>query len=152
MGIEPFLVASSLVGLLAQRLVRRPCYQCARPVKPSDEVLRELGLDPATFRAGGYNFPNVKGMKPPPVGTVFEPVGCPACQQLGYKGRTGIYELLMVSEKVRRLALDKADAGSIRNAAMEEGMVNLRFDGARKCVLGMTTPDEVMLMTAESND
>jgi general secretion pathway protein E len=152
MGIEPFLVASSLVGLLAQRLVRRPCYQCARPVKPSDEVLRELGMDPATFRAGGYQFPAVKGMRPPPVGTVFEPVGCPACQQLGYKGRTGIYELLMVSEKVRRLALDKADAGSIRNAAMEEGMVTLRFDGARKCVLGMTTPEEVMLMTAESGD
>jgi general secretion pathway protein E len=152
MGIEPFLVASSLVGLLAQRLVRRPCKECARAVKPSDEVLRELGLDVAKFRAGGYHFPNVKGMRPPPPGTVFEPVGCPACQQLGYKGRTGIYELLMVSERVRRLALDKADAGSIRTAAVEEGMVALRFDGARKCVLGMTTPEEVMLMTAESTD
>jgi len=152
MGIEPFLVASSLVGLLAQRLVRRPCKECARPVKPSDEVLRELGLDVATFRAGGYHFPNVKGMRPPPPGTVFEPVGCSVCQELGYKGRTGIYELLMVSEKVRRLALDKADAGSIRNAAIEEGMVSLRLDGARKCVLGMTTPEEVMLMTAESTD
>jgi general secretion pathway protein E len=152
MGIEPFLVASSLVGLLAQRLVRRPCKECARPVKPSDQVLSELGLDIATFRAGGYHFPNVKGMRPPPPGTVFEPVGCPNCQQLGYRGRTGIYELLMVSEKVRRLALDKADAGSIRNAAIEEGMVSLRLDGARKCVLGMTTPEEVMLMTAESVD
>ena len=152
MGIEPFLVASSLVGLLAQRLVRRPCKECARPVKPSDEVLRELGLDVATFRAGGYHFPNVKGMRPPPPGTVFEPVGCSVCQELGYKGRTGIYELLMVSEKVRRLALDKADAGSIRSAAVDEGMVSLRLDGARKCVLGMTTPEEVMLMTAESTD
>ena len=83
---------------------------------------------------------------------MFEPVGCPACQQLGYKGRTGIYELLMVTEKVRRLALDKADAGSIRNVAVDEGMVSLRFDGARKCVLGMATPEEVMLMTAESGD
>ena len=63
-----------------------------------------------------------------------------------------IYELLMLSDKVRRLCLDKADAGSIRNAAMEEGMVTLRFDGARKVVLGMTTPEEVMLMTAESGD
>ncbi|MBV8760901.1 MAG: type II secretion system ATPase GspE [Deltaproteobacteria bacterium] len=152
MGIEPFLVASSLVGLLAQRLVRRPCKECARPVKPSDEVLRELGLDIPTFRAGGYHFPNVKGMRPPPPGTVFEAVGCPACQMLGYKGRTGIYELLMVSEKVRRLSLDKSDAGAIRNAAVDEGMVTLRFDGARKCVLGMTTPEEVMLMTAESVD
>ncbi|HTR55524.1 MAG TPA: type II secretion system ATPase GspE [Kofleriaceae bacterium] len=152
MGIEPFLVASSLVGLLAQRLVRRPCHECARPVRPSAEIVRELGLDPDTFFRGGYHFPNVKGMRPPPPGTVFEPVGCPSCQQLGYKGRTGIYELLMVGDKVRRLTLDKADAGSIRNAAVEDGMVALRLDGARKVVLGMTTPEEVMLMTAEATD
>jgi general secretion pathway protein E len=152
MGIEPFLVASSLVGLLAQRLVRRPCYECARPVRPSDEVLRELGLEPRAFFGGGYHFPSVKGQRPPPVGTVYEPVGCPACNELGYKGRTGIYELLMINEPVRRLALEKADAGSIRNAAVESGMVPLRFDGARKVVLGMTTPEEVMLMTAESTD
>jgi general secretion pathway protein E len=168
MGIEPFLVASSLVGLLAQRLVRRPCKDCARPVRPSEEVLRELGLDPARFFAGGYPIgvrdttggrgdelrvvPNVKGMRPPPPGTVYEPVGCPACQQLGYRGRTGIYELLLVGDKVRRLCLDKADAGSIRNIAVEEGMVGLRMDGARKVLLGMTTPEEVMLMTAETTD
>jgi general secretion pathway protein E len=152
MGIEPFLVASSLVGLLAQRLVRRPCYACARPVRPSEEVLRELGLDAATFYAGGYQFPAVKGQKPPPIGTLFEAVGCNECGDLGYRGRTGIYELLLVGDKVRRLTLDKADAGSVRDAAMEEGMVTLRFDGARKCVLGMTTPEEVMLMTAENVD
>jgi general secretion pathway protein E len=152
MGIEPFLVASSLVGLLAQRLVRRPCYECARPVRPSDEILRELGLEPQKFFSGGYKLPAVKGQHPPPPGTVFEPVGCPACQQLGYRGRTGIYELLMINEPVRRLTLDKADAGSIRNAAVEAGMVTLRFDGARKVMLGMTTPEEVMLMTAESTD
>jgi general secretion pathway protein E len=152
MGIEPFLVASSLVGLLAQRLVRRPCYKCARAVRPSKEILVELGLDPATFFAGGYHFPDVKGMHPPPVGTVYEPVGCAECNELGYRGRTGIYELLMISENVRRLALAKADAGSIRSAAIEQGMVALRADGARKVVLGMTTPEEVMLMTAESTD
>jgi general secretion pathway protein E len=152
MGIEPFLVASSLVGLLAQRLVRRPCYECARPVRPSDEILRELGLDAQKFFNGRYSFPLVKGLRPPPQGTVYEPVGCPACNQLGYRGRTGIYELLMVGEQVRRLCLDKADAGSIRNAAVEAGMVSLRFDGARKVVQGMTTPEEVMLMTAETTD
>jgi general secretion pathway protein E len=152
MGIEPFLVASSLVGLLAQRLVRRPCYECVRTVRPSDEVLRELGLDAKTFFAGGYSFPAVKGSRPPPPGTVYEPVGCNACGQLGYRGRTGIYEMLMMNDQIRRLCLDKADAGSIRTAAMEAGMVTLRFDGARKVVLGMTTPDEVMLMTAESGD
>ena len=152
MGIEPFLVASSLVGLLAQRLVRRPCYECARPVRPSDEILRELGLDPRAFFSGAYELPAVKGQHPPPPGTVYEPVGCPACQELGYKGRTGIYELLMVNERTRRLTLDKSDAGSIRTAAVEDGMVTLRFDGARKVMLGMTTPEEVMLMTAESSD
>src|SRR6185295_18752622 len=152
MGIEPFLVASSLVGLLAQRLVRRPCYECARVVRPSEEILRELGLEPRTFYAGGYHFPAVKGQHPPPAGMVYEPLGCDACGQLGYRGRTGIYELLMVSDQVRRLCLDKSDAGSIRNAAIEQGMVSLRFDGARKVVLGMTTPEEVMLMTAESGD
>jgi general secretion pathway protein E len=152
MGIEPFLVASSLVGLLAQRLVRRPCKECARPVRPSDKALVELGLDPAKFFAGGYQFPAVKGQRQVPVGMVLEPVGCHACQQLGYKGRTGIYELLMINDNVRRLALEKADAGSIRNAAIDAGMVSLRFDGARKVCLGMTTPEEVLLMTAESSD
>ena len=152
MGIEPFLVASSLVGALAQRLVRKPCYKCARAVRPSNEILVDLGLDPATFFAGGYRFPDVKGMHPPPIGTVFEPVGCPECNELGYRGRTGIYELLMITDKVRRLALAKSDAGAIRNAAIEDGMVPLRSDGARKVVQGMTTPEEVMLSTAESSD
>jgi len=152
MGIEPFLVASSLVGLLAQRLVRRPCYKCARAVRPSQEILRELGLDPATFFAGAYNFPSVKGLHPPPAGTVYEPVGCVDCGQLGYRGRTGIYELLMINDQVRRMCLDKADAGTIRNAAIESGMIALRFDGARKVVQGMTTPEEVLLTTAESGD
>jgi len=152
MGIEPFLVASSLVGLLAQRLVRKPCYACARPVRPSEEALRELGIEPDRFYRGAYDLPAVKGMRPPPVGTVFEPVGCSVCNQLGYKGRTGIYELLMINDAVRRLALAKADAGSIRDAAIEHGMVPLRFDGARKVMQGMTTIEEVMLTTVESSD
>ena len=105
-------------------------------MRPSEEILRELGLDARTFFAGGYQFPAVKGQRPPPLGTVFEPVGCPSCGQLGYRGRTGIYELLMINDAVRRLALEKADAGTIRNAAVEAGMVSLRFDGARKVVLG----------------
>jgi general secretion pathway protein E len=152
MGIEPFLVASSLVGLLAQRLVRRPCYKCVRAVRPSEEILAELGLDPAIFYAGGYRFPDVKGMRPCPPGTVFEPVGCSECNELGYRGRTGIYELLMINDKVRKLALAKSDAGAIRQAAVDDGMVALRADGARKVVLGMTTPEEVLLVTAESSD
>ncbi len=152
MGIEPFLVASSLVGLLAQRLVRRPCYECAIPRRPSQAEVIELGLDPDIFYAGGYDFPKVKGMRPPPIGTVYQTVGCRACNDLGYRGRTGIYELLMINEQVRRLALDKADAGAIRNAGVAAGMVTLRAEGARKVVQGLTTPEEVMLMTAEATD
>jgi general secretion pathway protein E len=81
---------------------------------------------------------------------VLQAVGCPACLEVGYRGRTGIYELLMVDEAVRTLALQKADAGSIRNAAIKNGMVTLRMDGARKVVQGMTTPEEVMMVTAEA--
>ena len=80
-----------------------------------------------------------------------EPVGCPACLDVGYRGRTGIYEMLMINETVRRLTLEKADAGSIRAAASAAGMVNLRFDGARKCIQGLTTAEEVMLITAEAD-
>jgi len=152
MGIEPFLIASSLVGLMAQRLVRRPCPECARPMRPSEEVLRELGLDPATFYAGEYRPPAVKGSRELPVGTILEAVGCPSCLQVGYRGRTGIYEMLMVNDAIRRLTLDKADAGQIRNAAAAAGMVSLRTDGARKVLQGMTTAEEVMLVTAEAND
>ncbi len=151
MGIEPFLVASSLVGLLAQRLVRRPCYDCARPVRPTEVILRQLGLDPAIFFGAGYTPPPVKGARVLPPGTFLEPVGCPACLDVGYRGRTGIYEMLMINETVRRLTLEKADAGSIRAAASAAGMVNLRFDGARKCIQGLTTAEEVMLITAEAD-
>jgi general secretion pathway protein E len=152
MGIEPFLVASSLVGLLAQRLVRRPCSECARPVRPSESLVLELGLDPKQFYAGAYKFPDVKGMRNLPPGTMLEAVGCSACRQEGYRGRTAIYELLLITSPIRRLCLDKADAGTIRAAALEAGMVSLRFDGARKVVQGMTTAEEVMLTTAESSD
>ena len=151
MGIEPFLVASSLVGLLAQRLVRRPCYECARPTRPTEQVLRQLGLDPAIFFGAGYRVPNVKGMRPPPPGTFLEPVGCPSCLDAGYRGRTGIYEMLLINDTVRRLTLEKADAGSIRNAAMAAGMIGLRFDGARKVMQGLTTAEEVILATAEAD-
>jgi len=151
MGIEPFLIASSLVGLLAQRLVRRPCPECARPVRPTELIVRQLGLDPETFYAGAYQFPATKGQRSLPPGTVLQAVGCPSCLEVGYRGRTGIYELLMLDDTTRRLTLEKADAGTIRKAALERGMVTLRIDGARKVVQGMTTPEEVMMVTAEAN-
>lgn len=151
MGIEPFLVASSLVGLLAQRLVRRPCKDCAAEVTPSAELISELGLQPDIFFAGGYDLPEVKGQRSVSPGKVLEARGCPMCTGLGYTGRTAVYEMLMVSDKVRQMTLQKADAGSIRNVALGEGLVTLRMDGARKVMLGMTTPEEVLMVTAESD-
>ena len=155
MGIEPFLVASSLVGLLAQRLVRRAVHGVRAPgTSPPDEELRELGLDAATFCAGGYQRPERQGHAAAAAGHGVRAGRLPgAACELGYKGRTGIYELLMIDEKVRRLALEKADAGSIRNAGRRRAAwCTLRDDGARKVRAGMTTPEEVMLMTAESTD
>jgi general secretion pathway protein E len=151
MGIEPFLVASSLVGLMAQRLVRRPCKECAEAVRPKDEVLLELGVDPAIFHAGRYPLPEVKGARVIPPGTVLRARGCPICLQTGYSGRTGLYEMLMVDDAIRTLTLQKADAGAIRKSAVDRGMISLRLDGARKCMLGMTTPEEVLMATAEAD-
>jgi general secretion pathway protein E len=150
MGIEPFLVASSLVGLMAQRLVRRPCGECAEAVVPTDEVVRELGLEPDRFRAGGYVLPDVKGARVLPTGTVLHARGCKMCLDTGYNGRTGIYEMLMVDDAVRSLTLQKSDANAIRRAATDRGMVTLRMDGARKVMQGMTTPEDVMMVTSES--
>jgi general secretion pathway protein E len=150
MGIEPFLVASSLIGCLAQRLVRRPCADCAEPVVPSEELVRELGLDPRRFFAGAYEIPAVKGQREIPPGTVLKARGCPLCLNTGYTGRTGIYELLLIDDAVRALSLQKADAAAMRKVAIEHGMVSLRMDGARKVLAGMTTPEEVLMMTAES--
>lgn len=149
MGIEPFLVASSLIGLLAQRLVRRPCPDCAEFIRPSAEVVRELGLDPDRFYAGGYEVPEVVGARPVPPGMVYQAKGCPMCLGVGYRGRTGLYELLMIDESVRRLTLQKSDANAIRAAGVKNGMITLRMDGARKVMQGMTTPEEVMMVTAE---
>ena len=152
MGVEPFLVTSTLIGILAQRLVRRPCAECAEPVRPSEEALLELELEPDRFFAGGYQLPEVKGSRPLPPGTVLKTVGCPTCMGGGYRGRTGIYEMMVIDDSVRKLTNAKSDASTIRKAAVERGMIGLRTDGARKVMLGMTTPEEVLMVTAETVD
>ncbi len=149
MGIEPFLVASSMVGLMAQRLVRKPCPDCAAMVEPSVEILKQLDLDPERFFAGDYGVPDVPNAKPLPLGKILSARGCPMCNNLGYRGRTGIYEMLVVDDAVRQLTLAKADASRIRAAAIEGGMSSLRMDGALKVLGGLTTAEEVLLTTAE---
>ncbi len=152
LGVQPFLVASSLMGLLAQRLVRRVCDECKEPYKPTDEDLRSIGIDPDQFRAGKAR--RVKFKKegvPAPAGMLYRARenGCTVCLGAGYKGRTAIYELLIIDETVRQLAMKNSDAQNIKRAAVAAGMRTLREDGAQKVLAGMTTSAEVLMITSE---
>ncbi|WNG15570.1 type II secretion system ATPase GspE [Cystobacter fuscus] len=137
MGVEPFLVASSLTGVLAQRLVRRVCPDCRVQYTPTDEELREIGLSRATLKERHG------------VEKIYKATGCTSCSQNGYRGRTGIYELLIVDDTVRQLALKNVDSSTIKKAAMSHGMHTLLDDGARKIALGETTIAEVLSITQE---
>ncbi|MEW6668941.1 MAG: type II secretion system ATPase GspE [Thermodesulfobacteriota bacterium] len=127
MGVEPFLIASSLLGVVAQRLVRRICTDCREPYSPGDAVLRDLGM------AGDA--------------LLFKGRGCPSCMGSGYRGRTGIFELLIVDNDIRRLLSSGADSVAIKEAAVAKGMTTLFEDGVRKVKEGMTTLSEVMRVT-----
>jgi general secretion pathway protein E len=152
MGVEPFLVASSLVGLLAQRLVRRVCRECRELVQPTAEEIAALGIEPDLFFRGGVQLPRMKGSEPMQRGMVYRARGCHACLETGYQGRAGIYELLMITDDVRALALKNSDATAIKRAAMGNGMRTLRQDGGYKVLAGITTIEEVMMVTAEDTN
>ncbi|MDX9709093.1 MAG: type II secretion system ATPase GspE [Trichloromonas sp.] len=133
MGIEPFLAASSIVGILAQRLVRRICPDCRESYRPSPEMLREMGLTQAV-----------------PADALFHRgKGCPRCMDIGYRGRTGIYELLTMDEEIRDLLLRNKDAAGIKAAAVSRGMPTLRDAGLAKALRGETTIEEVLRVTQE---
>jgi len=152
MGIEPFLVASSLVGLLAQRLVRRVCPDCRELYKPTPEELKKIDIDPEAFFSGALGAPRMRtSQKTPPLGMLYRArqSGCQRCSKTGYTGRSGIYELLMIDDEIRALALKNTDSTTIKRAAVARGMRTLRDDGALKVRAGMTTIEEVMLVTAE---
>jgi general secretion pathway protein E len=152
MGIEPFLVASSLVACLAQRLVRRLCPECRVPYKPSDDELEKIKVDPAAFHAGTVRIPPLRSKyTPPPRGMLYQARdgGCPKCSKSGYIGRMGIYELLLIDNETRQLALKNTDSNTIKASAMARGMRTLRDDGAAKVLAGTTTIEEVMMVTAE---
>ncbi len=131
MGIEPYLTASSVVGVVAQRLVRLLCLHC-----------REEEQLPATdLLASVPDFPLEEGEK---TVTLYRPRGCIRCSNTGYKGRTGVYELLAFSENIRRLTLERRSTQEIKDAAISEGMVTLRRDGLDKVKRGLTSLEEVM--------
>lgn len=126
MGVEPFLVASSVNGVLAQRLVRRVCTKCRESYEATPIELQELGIR------------NVQG----PI-TLYKAVGCVNCSQTGYSGRINVHELLIVDDSVRSLIMKNADSATIRKAAMDKGMLSMREDGARKVLAGITTVQEL---------
>jgi general secretion pathway protein E len=132
MGVEPFLVASSLAAALAQRLVRVLCTACKEPYEPTVDELAEIGV-----RASGG-----------PV-RVFRPVGCARCSHTGYRGRIGIFELMMIDDDIRALVTQTTDAKTIKRRAMDKGMSTLRVDGAHKVLAGTTSIAEVLRATEE---
>jgi len=153
MGVEPFLVASSLNGLLAQRLVRKVCPDCREVYEPTPDEIRNLGLEPEPFYAGaipGHPL-DENEPEPPPLGTAYRATGkgCSRCLGTGYTGRAGIYELLIMDDLVRTLALKNTDSVEVKRAAISQGMRTLRDDGARKIISGITTISEVMRVTQE---
>ncbi|MEA2698841.1 MAG: ral secretion pathway protein [Myxococcales bacterium] len=155
LGVQPFLVASSLMGLLAQRLVRKICAECREVYKPTQEDLLSIGIDPGDFASGRARRVHFKGdeEKLPPAGMLFraKDAGCPACLGAGYKGRTAIYELLIIDETMRQLAIKNADAQTMKTAAVSAGMRTLREDGAQKVLAGMTTTAEVLMITTQDS-
>jgi general secretion pathway protein E/type IV pilus assembly protein PilB len=136
MGVKPFLVASSVKAVMAQRLVRRICKNCAEPTEPNPEELRLLEADIKVFE--GANL--MKGK------------GCSACGDSGYKGRMGIYEIFMVTEELQALIFDNKPSNEIRDAARKQGMRTLRDDGLRKAMAGSTTLEEVIRITATDEE
>ena len=131
MGTQPFLVAASLEGILAQRLLRTICPDCKAPYEPSEAILTQLGVAP--HELGDKSF--------------FTGKGCKTCADSGYKGRAGLYELLNVSDPIRELIIDRAPAVVIKQKAIELGMTTLREDGLRCIYEGRTTIEEVLKYT-----
>lgn len=131
MGVEPFLIASSLTGVLAQRLVRRLCDRCKNPYTPTPELFEEL---------------NIKGKE----GIAFlKGEGCQECRGSGYSGRIGIFELLSIDDNIRGLTISRGHSSVIKSAAMKNGFIALREEGLAKAIAGFTTVEEVLRVTQE---
>jgi general secretion pathway protein E len=133
MGIEPFLVTSSVLGILAQRLVRVICQECKEAYTPDEESLQNIGLTPQMLQ----------GRK------IYRGRGCPSCLHTGYTGRSGIFELMHLTDSVKNLILKTSDANAIKRKALEQGMITLRQDGAKKVLDGVTTIEEVFRVTQQ---
>lgn len=133
MGCEPFLVASSLIGILAQRLIRVLCPHCKEKYPPTDAELASIEITRADAAQG----------------TIYRAVGCEQCNQKGYIGRTVVTELLQLNEPIRQLILQNKDSMTVKKLAQAQGMKTLREDGARKVLMGITTIEELISTTQE---
>ena len=131
LGVEPYLVSSSLIAIMAQRLVRRVCPDCKKPCEPAEHELRELGIGDVKVEKNQF----------------FVGTGCDRCFHTGYRGRTGIYELMLINEEIQNLVYKRETAGMVKKAALEAGLQTLRMDGARKVLAGVTTIAEVLRVT-----
>ena len=166
MGVEPFLLRSSVIGILAQRLVRILCPHCKEAYEAKKSDLEELGItaERAATRRKRQLLLNTRYypkniLKPDPLEedppaylTFFRPKGCDKCSQTGFSGRRGIYELLMMDDIVGPLVLKGADAQTIKRAAIEVGMDSLRDDGARKVIAGITSVEEILVATQDDTE
>ncbi|MCL5276869.1 MAG: type II secretion system ATPase GspE [Deltaproteobacteria bacterium] len=133
MGIEPFLVSSSVVALVAQRLVRTVCPVCKTAYRPGDDELLEIGIPRNAL----------------PEGVIYKGSGCGNCVNTGYKGRTGIYEILVIDDEIRTMITKAVDSSMIKKAAVGKGMTTLKEDGIKKVIEGTTTIKEVLRVTQE---
>ncbi len=132
MGVEPYLIASSLIGVLAQRLVRQLCQHCKTNYQPSPALLQSIGIKEAS-----------------PTLQLYKGTGCRECNHTGYLGRTGIFELMLVTDYMRQLILRKSSTAEIEIEARKTGMQTLRQDGIRKALQGITTIDEILMATQD---
>jgi type IV pilus assembly protein PilB len=131
MGIEPYLVATSVHLICAQRLVRRLCKECRDVVSMPSQALQDIGFSPA--EAGTV--------------TIYKGRGCQVCNNTGYKGRVGLYEVMEITDGLREMILTGASAIELKNKSIEEGMITLRGSGLRKLKAGQTTVEEVVRET-----
>ncbi|HJU41298.1 MAG TPA: ATPase, T2SS/T4P/T4SS family, partial [Vicinamibacterales bacterium] len=132
-GVEPFVIASATLGIVAQRLVRRLCGNCRRQYTPTTETLRSLNMTEAD--AANISF--------------YRPVGCDACHQTGYRGRIGIYEVMRISDRLRRMIAQRASEDAVREVAMSTGMLTLGDDALAKVKAGVTTAEELLRVVTE---
>ena len=141
MGVEPYMVATSVILVQAQRLVRTICNNCKIEYKPKPELIKSLGITPELLLKLGLKSIDINNL------VFYKGKGCEKCNNEGYKGRTGVYEVMPISENLKEMIIQRKSVMEIRKTAREEGMYTLRESALRKMLLGMTTVDQVTSVT-----